>query len=271
MLPSRAGLLALSIACLLAGVTPAAAIGNCLAVAAAPEKIQRVGYRPANGALKQTEVAVTFIGHSTYLIETAGGVKAATDYNDYYRPSVRLDVVTMNRAHNSHYTDFPSPDILHVLRGWNPDGGPAKHDVTQGDMRVRNVPTNTRWGDTGGSYGAYGNSIFVFEAGGLCIGHLGHLHHTLTQQQISQIGQLDVVLVPVDGGYTMDVGGMVEVLRSLKARLILPMHYFNQFTLNRFLDRIKGEFPVEMADASKMIVSQANLPQEPKVVVLPGP
>ncbi len=271
MLPSLLRALSSLAMILVAGVTPAAAIGDCLALASAPPLVHRVALRSVNGKLKSSEVGITFVGHSTFLIETAGGVKAATDYNDYYRPQGPLDIVTMNRAHSSHYTDFPSRDITHILRGWNPEGGPAKHDVTQGDMRVRNVPTNTRWSDTGTGYGAYGNSIFVFEAGGLCIGHLGHLHHTLTPQQIAQIGQLDVVLVPIDGGYTMDVGGMADVLRSLKARLILPMHYFNQFTLNRFIERIKGEFPVEMANSSSMVVSQATLPQEPKVLVLPGP
>ena len=43
--------------------------------------------------------------------------------------------------------------------------------------------------------------------------------------------------------------GMVEVLKSLRARLILPMHYFNPYTLNRFLDRIRNDFPVERARA----------------------
>ena len=104
----------------------------------------------------------------------------------------------------------------------------------------------------------------------MCIGHLGHLHHTLTEQQIGQIGQLDVVLVPVDGSYTMDVSGMVEVLRALRARLILPMHYFNPYTLERFLERIRGDFPVEMSETATIVVSQATLPSEPKVLVLPG-
>jgi L-ascorbate metabolism protein UlaG (beta-lactamase superfamily) len=104
----------------------------------------------------------------------------------------------------------------------------------------------------------------------MCIGHLGHLHHTLSDEQISHIGQLDVVMVAVDGSYTLDIAGVVETLKALKARLILPMHYFETYTLNRFLDRIRGEFPVEMSDKSSVVVSQATLPREPKVLVLPG-
>jgi L-ascorbate metabolism protein UlaG (beta-lactamase superfamily) len=230
---------------------------RCLAVAQAPRHIQPAAYRPA--MLEPTQVRLTFVGHSTWLIESPGAVKIATDYNDYLRPPVVPDIATMN---------FPDPNIKQVLRGWNPEGGPAKHDITVADVRVRNVPTNIRdW--SGGSI-PYGNSIFIFEIAGLCIGHLGHLHHTLTDQQVAQIGQLDVVMVPVDGSYTMDTAGMVEVLKTLRARLILPMHYFNPSTLNRFLDRIRNDFQVETANEPMIVVSQATLPSEPKVLVLPG-
>jgi L-ascorbate metabolism protein UlaG (beta-lactamase superfamily) len=239
---------------------------RCLAVAQSPATVQPAAFRAA--ALKPTEVRMTFVGHSTWLIESPGGVKIATDYNDYVRPPTVPDIATMNRAHTTHYSNFPDPAIKHVLRGWNPEGGPAKHDLTVADVRVRNVPTNIR--DWGGGAILHGNSIFIFEVAALCIGHLGHLHHTLTDQQVAQIGQLDVVMVPVDGSYTLDVTGMIEVLKTLRARLILPMHYFNPYTLNRFLDRIREDFPVETSNDPEIVVSQATLPSQPKVLVLPG-
>lgn len=246
----------------------AAPIDRCLAVAEAPGlMIHRASVKSV--ALQPNQAQITFVGHSTFEITSPEGVRIATDYNDYIRPIEFPDIATMNRAHSTHYTDFPSPKIKHVLRGWNPDGGPAKHNLEYKDVHVRNVATNTRWGDSG-SYGAYGNSIFIFQLAGMCIGHLGHLHHTLTPEQLAAIGQLDIVLVPVDGAYTMDVPGMVEVLRNLRARLIIPMHYFNQFTLTRFVDRVKGEFPIEESTTNTIVVSQETLPPEPKVLILPG-
>jgi len=242
---------------------------RCLAVArapAAPRLVQPAQFRP--DMLQPAQIKLTFVGHATWLLETPGGIKAATDYNDYIRPAVVPDIATMNKAHTTHFSMLPDPEIKHVLRGWNPDGGPARHDLTLGDLRVRNVPTNIRdW--QGGAIG-YGNSIFIFEAAGMCVAHLGHLHHTLTPEQIGQIGQLDVVMVPVDGSYTLDTSGMVEVVKALRARLILPMHYFNQFTLNRFLDKVRGDFPIEMAETNVLEISQAKLPTAPKILVLPG-
>jgi len=254
----------------LAAILPAHAVApdQCLALAETPSRslVQKAALRIAQ--LKPSEVRLTYIGHSTFLIESAAGVKIATDYNDYVRPREVPDVITMNRAHDTHYTHFPDPRVEHVLRGWNPEGGPALHDFKLHDVRIRNVPTNIRTWD-GGTL-PYGNSIFVFEIAGLCIAHLGHLHHTLTTQQLAQIGQMDVVLVPVDGSFTLDLDGMLEVLRALKAPLVIPMHYFSSFTLNRFLSRIEDSFEVIRSEVPTAVISRATLPRNPQVLVLPG-
>jgi L-ascorbate metabolism protein UlaG (beta-lactamase superfamily) len=218
--------------------------------------------------LGEDQVRLTYIGHSTFLIESPRLVRVATDYNDYVRPPVTPDIVTMNHAHSTHFTDHPDAAIKFVLRGWAPDGKPAEHDLTYQDVRVRNVPTNIR--DWGGGTERYGNSIFVFEVARLCIAHLGHLHHTLTQQQLNEIGRVDVVMVPVDGSYTLDLDGMVEVLQALKAPLMIPMHYFGTYTLNRFLARVQQNFDVEQGDVPSIVLSKATLPARPKVLVLPG-
>lgn len=219
-------------------------------------------------ALKHDEVRLTYVGHSTFLIESPRLVRVATDYNDYVRPPVTPDVVTMNHAHTSHYTNIPDPAIKHVLRGWAGDERPARVDVQVQDVRVRNVPTNIRSFDGGTE--RHGNSIFIFEIANLCIAHLGHLHHTLTPQQLSEIGKVDVVLMPVDGSYTLDGEGMIEVLKALKAPLMIPMHYFSSFTLNNFLDRIRKDWDVEIAAVPSLVLSKTTLPGKPKVLVLPG-
>jgi L-ascorbate metabolism protein UlaG (beta-lactamase superfamily) len=220
-------------------------------------------------ALNSDQVRVTFIGHATFLIESPELVRIATDYNDYVKPPVTPDIATMNHAHDTHYTDHPDPAIKYVLRGWGPSPDePARWDLKYRDVRVRNVPTNIR--NWSGGTERYGNSIFIFEIANLCIAHLGHLHHTLTQQQLNEIGRIDVVLAPVDGNYTLDLDGMMEVLAALKAPLIIPMHFFGWYTLDRFLERAKEQWPVERAEIPSVVVSKTALPTSPKVLVLPG-
>ena len=227
---------------------------------------REVAFRPA--AHEGSEVRIDYIGHSTFMIESPRHVRIATDYNDYVRPMVIPDIVTMNHAHTTHYTLNPDPGIKFVLHGWADDQKPARIDMTYQDVRVRNVPTNIR--DWSGGTERHGNSIFIFETANLCIAHLGHLHHTLTQQQLDEIGKIDVVLVPVDGSFTLDLEGMMEVLTSLKAPVMIPMHFFSRDTLERFLSRAKEQWDVEIAELPTVVVSKANLPARPKVLVLPG-
>lgn len=222
----------------------------------------------SRAALQQDEVGLTFLGHATFLIETPRGVRIATDYSDGTRPPVTPDVATMNKAHSTHFSHQPEPGIKHVLRGWNPTGGPAHHDLMVQDLRIRNVSTNIR--SYGGTTEYDGNSIFVFETAQLCIAHLGHLHHALTPEHLKKLGRIDVLLVPVDGGYTLETFDMVEVLRSINAPLMIPMHFFGSSTLNRFLASAREHFPVEFSDKAALVLSRATLPKSPKILVLPG-
>ncbi len=222
-------------------------------------------------SLKSDEVRISYTGHSTFMIESPRAMKIATDYNDYVKPRVLPDIVTMNYAHSTHFTDRPDPGIKHVLRGWGPSPErPARHDLNVSDVRVRNVPTNIRSYMSGGTE-RHGNSIFIFEIANMCIAHLGHLHHTLNQQQLNEIGRVDVVMVPVDGGVTLDHDGMVEVLQALKAPLMIPMHFFSTYSLRNFLDRLREKsFEVEFNETGSTVVSKTTLPNKPTVRVLPG-
>jgi L-ascorbate metabolism protein UlaG (beta-lactamase superfamily) len=223
--------------------------------------------------LKTDEVRITFVGHSTFLVESGKGIKIVTDYNDYVVPSDIPEVATMNRAHDTHFSLNPDKRIRHVLKGWSETGGAAQHNIVVGDVRVRNVPTNIRgWsgGMDGSQTGEFGNSIFIFEVAGLCIAHLGHLHHTLTPQQLSQIGRMDIVMFPVDGSYTLDIDGMISVLRSLSAPIMIPMHYFSRFGLDRFLERVKAQYEIEEQPVPTVVLSRAKIPMKGRVLVLPG-
>ena len=206
------------------------------------DRQQHSSFNPSGVQLAQAtakeEVKINFIGHSTYLIESPGGVTIATDYNGVYRPPVTPTVVTMNRAHSTHFTLNPDPAIQYVLHGWSDTPGEkAEHRVLVGDVYIRNVATDirNRWGDYE-SFQENGNSIFIFEVAGLCIGHLGHLHHELTDTHYAEIGRLDVLMVPVDGGLTMGADSMSRVVKRLRSALILP-------AAGAVSDDVRGEFP----------------------------
>lgn len=242
-------------------------VSQCLAIARGIGGVQYASLTPV--ALQRGEVSITFVGHATFRIETEGGIVIATDFSGRHGGDRAPDVVTMNRAHHTHFTLSPDPAITHVLHGWGDDGEPARHRLKVGDVYIRNVTTDIRSSFDAGRM-PDGNSIFIFEIAGLCIGHLGHLHHELSDSQRARIGRLDVVFVPVDGGYTMAQAAMINVLQELRASIVIPMHSFGPTTLARFISGMKDSFRVEYRDTPTMTVSLRNLPDTPSVVVLPG-
>ena len=217
-------------------------------------------------------VRLSYIDHAMFLLETHGGLTAVTDYVGYIGATDLVpDVVTMNRAHGSHYTAHPDPAIPHVLRGWGEARGqPADHHLDLGEMLVRSVSTDIRSRFDPTTADVNGNSIFVFEVGGLCIGHLGHLHHEPDAAQYATLGRLDVVMAPVDGGMTLDLPTMVRVLTRLRSSVVIPMHWFGVGSLERFLLDIEAEgtFAVERDVGHHLEVSLRTLPSRPTVKVL---
>ena len=243
---------------------------ECLAMANAPARVTPVGFRRL--AAKAEDVAITYAGHSTYYIDTPGGVRIATDYSGAYRTGRLPDVVTMNRAHGTHYTLFPDTHIPHVLHGWGDDGQPAHVAQRIGDVYIRNVTTDIRryfGDDSNAEMIKDGNSIFIFEVAGLCIGHLGHLHHKLDESHFAAIGRLDIVMVPIDGSYTMSLDGIADITRRLRASVVLPMHRF-MTPLDEFMRKIGQQFEIDVRTERTLRISRDKLPAAPTVIILDG-
>jgi L-ascorbate metabolism protein UlaG (beta-lactamase superfamily) len=243
---------------------------ECLAMANAPPRATPVSFNPA--AAKADEVAITYAGHSTYYIDTPGGIRIATDFSGAYTTGRLPDVVTMNRAHSTHYSLFPDPRIPLVLHGWNDDGSPAQINRRVGDVLIRNVTTDIRrylFDNSNTAMIKDGNSIFIFEVAGLCIGHLGHLHVKLDDSHFAAIGRLDIVMVPIDGTYTMSLDGISEITKRLRASVVLPMHRF-MTPLDDFMRRIGQDFAIDQRTERTLKISRETLPGTPTVIILDG-
>ena len=266
--------LAMVATCTFAQGRPAAS--ECLAMAQAVPGARYANFNtlPLVRVNAVAEVSITYIGHSTYVIDTPGGIRIATDFNGYYRVPGKLpNIVTMNRAHTTHYTLTPDPGIKHVLHGWA-DSGAAKHYVTVEDVLVRNVTTDIRYGfggfdNRGAPMQRDGNSIFIFEVAGLCIGHLGHLHHRLEDIHIAEIGRLDIVMVPIDGGFTMSLDGMSELAKRLRSSVLMPMHRLGT-PMEDFISRLRSQFEIDRRPGPTYTVSRETLPKVPTVVIVDG-
>ncbi|KRS16503.1 MBL fold metallo-hydrolase [Roseovarius indicus] len=242
---------------------------HCIAVADATPGVEFVHRAAYTDPVPEESVRLRYITHASFLLQTEGGLSAVTDFTGFLgNVDFIPDVVTMNHAHSTHWTAHPDPAIPNVLPGWGEEfGAGIDHYVDLGEMVIRNVSTDIRsaWGE---GVEPEGNSIFVFEAAGLCIGHLGHLHHEPTDEQYIAIGRMDVVMVAVDGGLTLDLPAVFRVMNRLKASIVIPMHWFGDGTLGAFLDGMRERFDVVLTEGSELTVSLERLPAQPTVMVL---
>ena len=235
---------------------------HCIALAEAAPGLEYI--IPASlGPVASETVRIHYITHASFLIRSHGGLNMITDYTGFTGSAPFIpDVVTMNHAHDTHWTSHPDPAIAHVLPGWGAFGEGASHELDLGEVLIRNVSTDIRSQFSGVE--TKGNSIFVFEMAGLCIGHLGHLHHEPDAMQYAALGRLDVVMAPVDGGYTLDLPTMVRVRSSV----VIPMHWFSLFALDDFLAGMADDFAVVEVGGPALDMSLDRLPGRPTVMVL---
>jgi L-ascorbate metabolism protein UlaG (beta-lactamase superfamily) len=110
----------------------------------------------------------------------------------------------------------------------------------------------------------------VFETGGLCIAHLSHLHHLLEPADIATLGHIDIVMVAVDGAWTMSQQDAAAVVEQLQPRIVLPMHYFTRDVLTHFLDLERDKYAIDLRESPVLEVSRTTLPPTPTIIALPG-
>lgn len=170
-------------------------------------------------------VSLRWFGQATFLLTTSRGTTLLIDptapSSGYTIAPMSADVVTVSHEHADHNDVSRATGSPVVVRGLK-DGDWVQIDQTVKDVRIRSFPTYHD-DQKGASRGK--NSLFLFEVDGLRIAHLGDLGHQLSQEQAAALGKLDVVMIPVGGGYTLDAAGATKVVEQLSPRAVLPMHY----------------------------------------------
>lgn len=160
---------------------------------------------------------LTWIGHACFLMEGAGAAWLTDPYDGevgYPQPAIEADVVTMSHGHHDHN------DASWV-------GGQPQILQTSGSGTVCGLSyqvVDTFHDEQGGSLRGE-NRIYVMDMGGIRIAHLGDLGHRLSPEQLTALGQVDVVLLPVGGTYTLDAQGAAQVAEDIGAPLTIAMHF----------------------------------------------
>lgn len=152
---------------------------------------------------------LTWLGHSCFLLEQ-DGCRIVTDPYTGVEGYPPLSVSAHAVCCSHHHFDHDAVDRVALL------------PECESPFSVREI--ETCHDDQGGALRGT-NTVRVFTAGGVSVAHLGDLGHQLTAEQLSAIGGVDAVLMPVGGVYTVDAAGAKAVCDALRPRCVIPMHY----------------------------------------------
>lgn len=206
---------------------------------------------------------VKWLGHSSFLVTSEGGVKIITDPYatgmgiNYGEIKEAADIVVVSHDHPDHAnTKLPgSPQVVKgttEAKGINFTGIAAYHDDTKGSQRGP-------------------NTIICFEVDGIRLCHLGDLGHQLSDEQVAAIGEVEVLMIPIGGVFTIDPAGATKVIERLKPQVVIPMHYSTAkcaYPISGVDEFLRGKANVKRLDASEVEFKKEELPSPTEIVVL---
>lgn len=209
---------------------------------------------------------VRWLGHASFLITSESGVRIITDPFiasqglKYREIDEAADIVTVSHDHFDHNNVAAvagNPQVVNTaepteIRGIGLRGVKTFHDTNLGKDRGPNI-------------------IFCMLVDGVRLCHLGDLGHDLSEEQVKAIGEVDVLLVPVGGFFTIDARVATDVVAKIKPRVAIPMHFKNDrcdFPIAPVDDFLAGKPSVRQIDGTEVEFKAGQLPAATEVVVL---
>jgi L-ascorbate metabolism protein UlaG (beta-lactamase superfamily) len=209
-------------------------------------------------------VKIRWFGHACFLLESQDGTKIVTDPFDgsvgYKIPMVEADIVTVSHDHYDHnYVEGVQgdPEIMrspgeYTIGGISIKGVPSFHDEVKGAKRGPNI-------------------IYTFNIDGIKVCHVGDLGHLLSKSQLEEIGEIDVLMIPVGGTFTLDAEGAVAAIEQFSPKITIPMHFKTPAVsmpidpVDIFLEKMgQGEY----LDSDTIEITTEDLGEEHRIIVL---
>jgi len=209
---------------------------------------------------------IKWLGHASFMITSDSGIKLITDP---YQPNEELtygkinesaDIITVSHEHFDH-------NNVAAVRG-NPKvvKGSVKTEIK--GIAIKGISS---YHDDAGGKKRGQNTIFCFIVDGVRVCHLGDLGHQLSDQQVAEIGTVDILLIPVGGYYTIDGKVATRVCNQLKPKVIIPMHWNYKWSFSEIAsvdEFLQGKRDVSRLDASEVEFKQGELPESTQIIVL---
>lgn len=225
---------------------------------------------------EEGKVRVKWLGHACFYLKSAEGIRIATDPfgggmgKSIGFPSIKeraeivADIITVSHEHGDHN----AVDQVNQVEGGavvvrKVGKVEAKRIIFRGIGSFHDKELGAKRGP---------NTIIVFTLDGITFCHLGDLGHLLSHEQIEEIGNVDVLFIPVGGGPTIDAEEGTVVINKLKPKIVIPMHYRHKRAKITWLAPVdgilEGKEDIQLVKSDSIELFKAELPEKLRVIVL---
>jgi len=209
---------------------------------------------------------IKFLGHACFLITSSNGTKIINDPYEvskgvnYGEINESADIVTVSHDHFDHNNVSVVKGNPHVIKG-------------AGDMEIKGIPFHgiSAFHDNEQGNARGKNAIYCFEVDGIQICHLGDIGHTLSEEELDDIGRVDVLIIPVGGYFTIDAQSADYIAKQIQPKVIIPMHYKTSkcdFPITGVDDFLDGKENIRHMNSSEVDFKAGKLPDITEIVVL---
>lgn len=210
---------------------------------------------------------ITHLGHSSFKIKGKTAIVVTDPFDPVMLgikfPKVEARIVTVSHRHKDH-------DNTGAVDG-NPFiiSGPGEYEIA--DVFIRGIPTHhdNKYGEERGK-----NTIYKIDMDAVHLAHLGDLGHKLSDEQLDQLGDVDILMIPVGGFYTIDAKKASEIVAQIEPHIVIPMHYREDRLKQESFGKLSkvDEFFKEMGKSvnivPKLVTAKDKMPAELEVVAL---
>ena len=216
-------------------------------------------------------IKIKYYGQAAFGVTTSGGTKIIIDpanFKGYKMPDdITADIITITHEHMDHNVINFDSSIAVIFRGTDEELGKVNSfDTTINDVRLYSVSSFHSPG------GFRYNAIFVYEFDGIRLVHMGDIGTILTEEQVKAIGEVDILMVPVGGYYTVDLKQADSIVTQLNVKqIVIPMHFKTKefdglpHTAEDFL---KGKENVQRLDTNELVINLTEVIANREYVLL---
>jgi L-ascorbate metabolism protein UlaG (beta-lactamase superfamily) len=212
---------------------------------------------------------IKWYGHSAFQITTDSGARIIIDPYEsgafggsiaHGRIEDEADIVLTSHDHGDHnYIKDIRGKFIHIKEAGQ---------YEEKGVKIRAIPT---FHDKSKGQERGANLIFVVSAEDITVAHLGDLGHTLDGSALQSVGQVDILLVPVGGFYTIDAKEATKVMNDVNPAITIPMHYKTEsigLPIEGLEGFIKDKKTVKEVNAFEIVITKATLPKTNEIIVM---